>query len=69
MVTLAASITPQEELDEVPIAIASKKQPRKSISMPSPIEEMDERLLVVSFDRSAQVKMNSGRIALLCGNA
>ena len=28
--------------------------------MPSPIEEMDERLLMVSFDRSARVKMNSG---------
>ena len=47
--TLAASITPREEVDEVLIAISPKKKPRQTISMPPPAVRKDERLLVISL--------------------
>ena len=57
---LAASITPREEVDEVLIAIAPRKQPRQTISMPPPTVEVGENLLVASFDGSARVKKKGG---------
>ena len=57
---LAANVTPREEVDEVLIAIAPRKQPRQTISMPSPTVGADENLLVASFDGSARVKKKSG---------
>lgn len=57
---LAASITPREEVDEVLIAIAPRKQPRRTISMPPPTVGKTESLLVVSFDGSARVKRKGG---------
>ena len=48
--TLSASITPREEVDEMLIAIASRQQPKHTISMPPPTVEEDKSLLVVSFD-------------------
>ena len=41
LATLDASITTQEEINEVLIAIASKNQPRHSISIPPPTLEKD----------------------------
>jgi ribonuclease HI/transposase InsO family protein len=58
--TLAASITPREEVDEILVAIAPKKQPRQTILMPPPTVETGEELLVVSFDGSARVKRSAG---------
>ena len=63
--TLAASITPREDLDEVLIAIAPRKQPRQTISMPPPTVEQDEDLLVVSFDGSASVKRKCGAFSAI----
>ncbi|POM66027.1 LOW QUALITY PROTEIN: Reverse transcriptase [Phytophthora palmivora] len=57
---IAASITPRKEVDSILISIAPRKQPGQVISMPPPIVEPDEKLLVVSFDGSARVKQ-SGR--------
>ncbi|GMF52027.1 unnamed protein product [Phytophthora fragariaefolia] len=57
---IAASITPREEVDEVLTAITPKKQPRHAVSMPPPTVELDEHLLVVSFDGSARVKRGCG---------
>ena len=57
---LAASITPREEVDEVLIAIAPRKQPRQTISMPPPTVGVNENLLVASFDGSARVKRKGG---------
>ncbi|CAI5722522.1 unnamed protein product [Peronospora farinosa] len=57
---LAASVTPREEVDEVLIAIAPRKQPRQTLSMPPPTVEEDESLLVVSFDGSARTKRKGG---------
>ena len=51
--TLAASITPREEVDEMLIAIAPRKQPKHTLSIPPPTVEEGESLLVVSFDGSA----------------
>ena len=48
--TLAASITPRKEVDEMLIAIAPRKQPKHTISMPPPTVEEGKSLLVVSFD-------------------
>ena len=64
--TLAASITPREEVDEVLIAISPMKQPRQNISRPPPTVGESEKLWVVSFDGSARVKRKSG--ALQCRN-
>ena len=58
--TLAASIKPREEVDEVLIAIAPPKQPRQTISMPPPTEGVSENLLVASFDGSAREKRKGG---------
>jgi len=58
--TLAASITPREEVDEILVAIAPKKKPRQTILMPPPTVETGEELLVVSFDGSARVKRSAG---------
>ncbi|POM59650.1 LOW QUALITY PROTEIN: reverse transcriptase [Phytophthora palmivora] len=49
-----------KEVDSILISIAPKKQPRLVISMPPPTVEPGERLLVVSFDRSARVKRSGG---------
>ena len=57
---LAASITPREEVDEVLIAIAPRKQPRQPISMSPPTVGVNENMLVASFDGSARVKRKSG---------
>ncbi|POM72403.1 Hypothetical protein PHPALM_10883 [Phytophthora palmivora] len=51
---IAASITPRKEVDSILVSIAPRKQPRQVISMPPPTVKPDERLLVVSFDGSAQ---------------
>ena len=61
--TLAASITPRKEVDEILIAIAPQKQPKHTISMPPPTLENSESLWVVSFDRSARTKQKGGHIA------
>ncbi|GMG15681.1 unnamed protein product [Phytophthora fragariaefolia] len=53
---IAASITPQEDVDSILTSIALGKQPRHVVSMPPPTVEPDEELLVVSFDWSALVK-------------
>ena len=58
--TLAASITQREEVDEMLIAIAPKKQPKHTISMPPPTVEEGESLLVVRFDGSARTKRKGG---------
>ena len=42
--TLAASITPRQEVDEMLIAIATRKQPRQKVSMPPPTVEEEEDL-------------------------
>ena len=57
---LAASITPRDEVDEVLMAIAPRKQPRQTISMPPPTVGVNETLLVASFDGSARVKRKGG---------
>ena len=54
--TLATSVTPREEVDEVLIAISHKKKARQTISMPTPTVRKDKRLLVFSFDGSARLK-------------
>ena len=46
---------PQEDVDEMLIAIAPRKQPRQNISMPPPKVMHGEVLLVVSFDGSARI--------------
>lgn len=53
---LAASIAPREEVDETLIAIAPKKQPKQTLSMPPPTVEANEELLVASFDGSVRIK-------------
>ena len=64
---LAASITTREEVHGVLIAIAPKKQPRQSISMPTPTVQKNERLLVVRFDGSTRLKWKIGAYrAVVC---
>ena len=58
--TLAASITPRQEVDEMLIAIAPRTQPRQTISMPPPTVEEKENLWVDSFDGSARVRRKCG---------
>ena len=58
--TLAASITHRQEVDEMLIAVAPKKQPRQTISMPPLTGEEEENLWVASFDGSARVKRKCG---------
>ncbi|KAE8904900.1 hypothetical protein PF003_g10849 [Phytophthora fragariae] len=57
---MAASITPREEVDAILTSIAPRKQPRQAITMLPPTVELDEKLLVVSFDGSARVKRSGG---------
>ena len=57
---LVASVTPSKDIDEVLIAIAPRKPSWQTISMPPPMVEPDENLLVASFDGSARVKKKSG---------
>ena len=52
--TLAASITPREEVEDMLIAISPRKQPKHTISMQPPTVEEGESLWVVSFDGSAR---------------
>ena len=47
---LAASITPREEMEEMLIAISPRKDCRLKISTPPPTVEVDDKLMVVSFD-------------------
>ena len=58
--TLAASVTPRQEVDEMLIAIAPRKQPRQTTSMPPPTVEEEEILWVASFNESARVKIKGG---------
>ena len=53
---IAEGITPREELDEVLIAIAARKQLMQTIGMPPPMVGVNESLLIASFDGSARVK-------------
>uniref|UniRef100_A0AAV1VAM0 RNase H type-1 domain-containing protein n=1 Tax=Peronospora matthiolae TaxID=2874970 RepID=A0AAV1VAM0_9STRA len=57
---LAASITPREEMDEMLIAISPRKDCRLKISTSPPTVEVDEKLLVASFDGSARIKKKGG---------
>ncbi|OWZ10236.1 LOW QUALITY PROTEIN: reverse transcriptase [Phytophthora megakarya] len=62
---IAASITPRAEGDEALIAIAPKKQPRKMIATIPPTVELEESLLVASFDGSARVKRAGGAFSAI----
>ncbi|KAL4140614.1 hypothetical protein PRNP1_014895 [Phytophthora ramorum] len=57
---IAASITPRAEVDKALIAIAPVKEPKRTIVMAPPMVELEEELLVVSFDGSARVKRSAG---------
>ena len=61
--TLAASITPSKEVDEMLIAIDHPKQPKHTISMPPPTVEKGESIWVVSFDGASRTKQNVGHLA------
>ena len=58
--TLAASITPREKVDDMLIAIAPRKQPKHTISMPPPTVEEGESLRVVIFNGSVRPKRKGG---------
>ena len=58
--TLAASIAPRQEVDEMLIAIAPRKQPRKTISIPPPTVEEEEDLWVARIDGFARLKRKGG---------
>ena len=57
---LAAIITPCEAIDEMLIAVAPQKQPKRTISIPPPTVEESQSILVVSFDGSARTKRKVG---------
>uniref|UniRef100_A0AAV1UDV9 Reverse transcriptase/retrotransposon-derived protein RNase H-like domain-containing protein n=1 Tax=Peronospora matthiolae TaxID=2874970 RepID=A0AAV1UDV9_9STRA len=57
---LASSITPRESVDSILSAIASKKQAKQKIDLPTPTVEKDEELYVLSFGGSARVKQGGG---------
>uniref|UniRef100_A0AAV1VAZ8 Reverse transcriptase RNase H-like domain-containing protein n=1 Tax=Peronospora matthiolae TaxID=2874970 RepID=A0AAV1VAZ8_9STRA len=57
---LEASITPREDMEEMLIAISPRKDCRLKISTPPPTVEVDEKLLVASFDGSARIKKKGG---------
>ena len=61
LVTLATSLTPREEVNEVLIAILPPKQPRQIMSMPPPTVKEYESLLVASFDGSARTERKEDR--------
>ena len=63
--TLAASITPRSEVDEMLIAIATMKQSRLTVSMPPPMVEEDDDRLVISFGGSARMKRKSGEFSAI----
>ncbi|ETP45313.1 hypothetical protein F442_08263 [Phytophthora nicotianae P10297] len=58
--TIAASITPRENIDSILSSIAPRKVPRQLIPAVIPTVEPDEERLVVSFDGSARVKQGGG---------
>ena len=58
--TLAASITPRKEVEEMLIAIAPQKHPKHNTSMPLLTVEGGESLWVVSFDGSDRTKIKGG---------
>ena len=58
--TLAASINPREEVNEMLMAIAPQKQPEHTMSMPPPTVEEGESLWVARFDGSARTKRKGG---------
>ena len=66
--TLAASITPRENVDSILSAIAPKKQPRQAITVVPPTIEPEEVLYVVSFDGSARVKHGGGACSAIVWN-
>ena len=63
--TLAASINPREEVNEMLMAIAPQKQPEHTMSMPPPTVEEGESLWVVSFDGSARAKRKGGAYSVI----
>ena len=58
--TLAASINPREEVNEMLMAIAPQKQPEHTMSMPPPTVEEGESLWVARLDGSARTKRKGG---------
>ena len=58
--TLAASITPRENVDSILSSIAPKRHPRQAITVVPPTVKPEEVLYVVSFDGSARVKRGGG---------
>ncbi|ETO75615.1 hypothetical protein F444_08826 [Phytophthora nicotianae P1976] len=58
--TIAANITPRENVDSILSSIAPRKQPRQLIPVVLPTVEQSEERLVVSFDGSARVKRGGG---------
>ena len=58
--TLAASLTPRSEVDEMLIAIDPKRQPRLTILLPPPTVEEGESLIVINCDGSARAKRKCG---------
>ncbi|POM67654.1 Reverse transcriptase, partial [Phytophthora palmivora] len=65
LMAIAASITPRDEVDEVLVAIAPWKQPRKNLSTPLPTIGPEEALLVASFDGSARTKRKGGAFSAI----
>ncbi|POM73861.1 Reverse transcriptase [Phytophthora palmivora] len=62
---IAASITPQAEVDEALVAIAPRKQPCKNLSTPLPTIGPEEALLVASFDGSARTRRKGGAFSAI----
>ena len=60
--TLAASITPRENVDAILSAIAPKKQSRQAITVVPPTIEPEEVLYVVSVDGSAYIVLKAGQM-------
>ncbi|ETN00748.1 hypothetical protein PPTG_24198 [Phytophthora nicotianae INRA-310] len=58
--TIAASITPRENVDSILSSIAPRKQPRQQAPTVIPSVEPGEELLVVRFGGSARVKRGGG---------
>ncbi|KAE8964563.1 hypothetical protein PR003_g30118 [Phytophthora rubi] len=58
--TIAASITPQSEVDRALTAIAPEKEPRHQIQVPIQTARFDEALWVAGLDGSACVKRDGG---------
>ena len=66
--TLAASITPRAEVDELLIVISLQRQQRQTITIPPPTGETDENLLVISFESSASTTRKRGAYCeMVCG--